>query len=99
MKSKILILDNKIYSLSKISNFLKQKKIDVVKHTETQSVFNICTKADLDAVIIDLRLFGEKFNIFLQNLKENVLPDHVKLITISDRTSTRQIFDRITLDT
>ena len=50
MKSKILILDNKIYSLSKISNFLKQKKFDVVKPTETQSVFNICTKADLDAV-------------------------------------------------
>ena len=71
----------------------------MVKPTETQSVFNICTKADLDAVIIDLRLFGEKSNIFLQNLKENVLPDHVKLITISDRTSTRQIFDRITLDT
>ena len=71
----------------------------MVKPTETQSVFNISTKADLDAVIIDLRLFGEKSNIFLQNLKENVLPDHVKLITISDRTSTRQIFDRITLDT
>ena len=71
----------------------------MVKPTETQSVFNICTKADLDAVIIDLRLFGEKSNIFLQNLKENVLPDHVKLITISDHTSTRQIFDRITLDT
>lgn len=71
----------------------------MVKPTETQSVFNIGTKADLDAVIIDLRLFGEKSNIFLQNLKENVLPDHVKLITISDRTSTRQIFDRITLDT
>ena len=99
MKSKILILDNKIYSLSKISNFLKQKKFEVVKPTETQSVFNICTKADLDAVIIDLRLFGEKSNIFLQNLKENVLPDHVKLITISNRTCTRQIFDRITLDT
>ena len=99
MKSKILILDNKIYSLSKISNFFFFLKFDVVKPTETQSVFNICTKADLDAVIIDLRLFGEKSNIFLQNLKENVLPDHVKLITISDRTSTRQIFDRITLDT
>ena len=81
------------------NTFLKQKKFEVVKPTETQSVFNICTKADLDAVIIDLRLFGEKSNIFLQNLKENVLPDHVKLITISDRTSTRQIFDRITLDT
>ena len=99
MKSKILILDNKIYSLSKISNFLKQKKFEVVKPTETQSVFNICSQANLDAVIIDLRLFGAKSNIFLQNLKENVLPDHVKLITISDRTSTRQIFDRITLDT
>ena len=99
MKSKILILDNKIYSLSKISNFLKQKKFEVVKPTETQSVFNICSQVNLDAVIVDLRLFGAKSNIFLQNLKENVLPDHVKLITISDRTSTRQIFDRITLDT
>lgn len=98
MKSKILILDNKIYSLSKISNFLKQKKFEVVKPTEAQSVFNICTKADLDAVIIDLRLFGEKSNNFIQNLKENVLPEHVKLITISDRTSTRQVFDKITLN-
>ncbi|UFK98257.1 hypothetical protein [Kaistella faecalis] len=98
MKSKILILDNKIYSLSKISNFLKQKKFEVVKPTETQSVFNICSKADLDAVIIDLRLFGEKSNIFIQNLKENVLPENVKLITISDRTSTHQIFDRIATD-
>ncbi|MBU4537054.1 MAG: hypothetical protein L6264_06970 [Weeksellaceae bacterium] len=99
MKSKILILDNKIYSLSKISNFLKQKKFEVVKPTETQSVFNICSKADVDAVIIDLRLFGEKSAVFIRNLKENVLPEHVKLITISDHTSPRQIFDKITLDT
>ena len=99
MKSKILILDNKIYSLSKISNFLKQKKFEVVKPTETQSVFNICSQANLDAVIIDLRLFGAKSSMFIQNLKENVLPEHVKLITISDHTSTRQILDRITLDT
>ena len=99
MKSKILILDNKMYSLSKISNFLKQKKFEVVKPTETQSVFNICSQTDLDAVIIDLRLFGEKSNIFIQNLKDNVLQDHVKIITISDHTSTRQIFDKITLNT
>ena len=99
MKSKILILDTKIYSLSKISNFLKQKKFDVVKPTETESVFNICSQANLDAVIIDLRLFGAKSSMFTQNLKENVLPEHVKLITISDHTSTRQILDRITLDT
>lgn len=98
MKSKILILDNKIYSLSKISNFLKQKKFEVVKPTETQSVFNICTKAQLDAVIVDLRLFGAKSGVFIQNLKENVLPEHVKLITISDHTSARQVFDKITLD-
>ena len=99
MKSKILILDTKIYSLSKISNFLKQKKFDVVKPTETQSVFNICSQVNLDAVIVDLRLFGAKSSMFIQNLKENVLPEHVKLITISDHTSTRQILDRITLDT
>lgn len=98
MKSKILILDNKIYSLSKISNFLKQKKFEVVKPTETQSVFNICSQANLDAVIVDLRLFGEKSSVFIQNLKENVLPEHVKLITISDRTSTRHILDKIRLD-
>ena len=99
MKSKILILDNKIYSLSKISNFLKQKKFEVVKPTDTQSVFNICSQADLEAVIIDLRLFGAKSNIFIQNLKENVLQDHVKIITISDPTSARQIFDKISLNT
>ncbi len=98
MKSKILILDNKINPLSKISNFLKQKKFDVVKPSETQSVFNICSKADLDAVIVDLRVFGEKSNAFIQNLKENVLPENVKLITITDRISTRQIFDKITLN-
>ena len=98
MKSKILILDNKINPLSKISNFLKQKKFEVVKPSETQSVFNICSKADLEAVIIDLRAFGEKSNTFIQNLKENVLPENVKLITITDRISTRQIFNKIMLD-
>lgn len=95
MKSKILILDNKIHPLSKIANFLTQKKFEVVKPTEMQSVFNICSKADLNAVIVDLRLFGERSNLFIKNLKENVLPEHVKLITISDRTSPRQIFDKI----
>lgn len=95
MKSKILILDNKIHPLSKISNFLTQKKFEVVKPTEMQSVFNICLKADLNAVIVDLRLFGERSNLFIKNLQENVLPEHVKLITISDRTSPRQIFDKI----
>lgn len=95
MKSKILILDNKIRPLSKISNFLTQKKFEVVKPTETQSVFNICSKANLEAVIVDLRAFGNKSNIFIQNLKDNVLPDHVKLITISDNTSPRQIFEKI----
>ena len=34
----------------------------------------------------------------LRILKENVLPEHVKLITISDRTTTRQVFDKITLN-
>ena len=97
MKSKILILDNKIHPLSTISNFLTQKKFEVVKPTETQSVFNICSKANLRAVIVDLSLFGEKSSVFLQNLTENVLPENVKLITISDRTSPRQIFDKIRL--
>lgn len=99
MKSKILIFDNKIHPLSKVSNFLKQKKFEVVKPTETQSVFNICTKDNVGAVIIDLRLFGKKSNIFIQNLKENVLPEHVKLITVSNHTSPRQIFNKITFNT
>ena len=99
MKSKILILENKIYSLSKISNFLKQKKYEVVKPTETQSVFNICSKAYLDAGIIDLRVFGEKSGVFIQNLRENVLQDHVKLITISDQTPTHHVLEKITLNT
>ena len=98
MKSKILILENKINSLSKISNFLKQKKYEVVKPAETQSVFNICSKSDLDAVIIDLRLFGEKSGFFIQNLRENVLQEHVKLITISDQTPTHHVLDKITLN-
>lgn len=97
MKSKILILDNKIHPLSTISNFLTQKKFEVVKPSETQSVFTICTMANLRAVIVDLSLFGEKSSVFLQNLTENVLPENVKLITISDRTSPRQIFDKIRL--
>ena len=95
MKSKILILDNKVFSLNKISNFLKQKQFEVLKPTETQSVFNIASKANIHAVIVDLRLFGARSNVFVQNLRENVLPDHVKLITISDRTSTRDLLDKI----
>lgn len=93
MKSKVLILDNKIYSLSGISNFLKQKKYEIVKPSETESAFNICSSADLKAVIVDLRLFGAKSNVFLQNLKDNVLPEDVKLITISDSISPRKVFD------
>lgn len=98
MKSKVLILDNKIYPLSRVSNFLKQKKFEVLKPTETQSVFNICSQADLDAVIVDVRLYGEKSSFFIQNLKENVLPEHVKLITIFGQTPTHHILDKITLN-
>lgn len=99
MKSKVLILDTKINPLSRITNFLKQKKFEVVKPSETQSAFNICRKQDLSAVIVDLRLFGEKSHVFLQNLRENVLEDHVKLITISDSSSTRHILDKIASNT
>lgn len=95
MQNKILILDNKVYSLSKISNFLKQKKFNVIKPTETESVFSICSKEKIDAVVIDLRLFGEKSNIFIQNLKDNVLPENVKLITVSQRISPNKVFNNI----
>ena len=95
MKSKILILDNKIYSLSKISNFLKQKKFDVIKPSETESVFNICANQNLNAVIIDMRLFGKKSSVFIQNLKDNVLPQNVKLITVSSGATAKQVFRNI----
>lgn len=95
MKSKILILDNKVFSLSKVANFLKQNQFEVLKPTETQSVFNMTSKSNLAAVIVDLRLFGAKSNLFLQNLRDNVLPGDVKLITISGQTSTRDILNKI----
>lgn len=83
MNSKVLIIDKQSRPLHKIRRFFSRKKFEIIRPTETESVFNICKTQKPSVVVVDTEVFGKRSRQFLQNLKDHILPPHVKLISVS----------------
>ncbi len=84
MKSKVLIIDHENKPLSKIRRFFKRRQFEIIKPKETESIFNICKSEDISAVVIDTDVFGKRSRVFLQNLRDHILPPDVRLISIGN---------------
>lgn len=81
MATKVLIIESVKRPLKQLKDILKKKKFEVVVPDDTESIFSICTRDNITAVIVDEEAFGIRKDTLLKNLRENVLTVETKLFS------------------
>ena len=83
MKSKILVIENQTQPLQRLRKYFTKRRFQIIRPKETESIFNICKTENLSAIVIDPEVYGKRSAKFLQNLREHILPDNVKIFGIN----------------
>lgn len=81
MPEKVLIIESVKRPLKQLRTLLKKNRYEVVIPNDTDSIFNICKRDDISAIVVDEVAFGKRGALMLKNLRENVLPNSTALIT------------------
>ncbi|WP_156831963.1 hypothetical protein [Kaistella palustris] len=83
MKSKILVIESQTKPLARLRKLFKKRSFQIIRPKETESIFNICKTEKLAAVVVDPGVYGERSARFLQNLRDHILPENVKLLSVA----------------